>query len=299
MSEARESSIQHNERGRELARDDRVEEAESMYRRAVEADPSWHVPHYNLALLYKYAGRWTESLDSNRRALELNPDDGAAAWNLGIAATALADWATARFAWRLCGIELPPDEGPIVADFGLVPIRLDPRGRAEVVWARRLDPARARIASIPFPESGHRFGDVVLHDGAAVGERRVRGRTVPVFNALERLEASEYQTFVLWAPHATRDAIRSLADLAEEDDCVVEDWSSSVRYICAECSEGPALPEHDHRERESDRTLQPAVAARSYDQALRLAQRWSGRERVGPVSVRLASEPDGPPVPPG
>ena len=145
------------------------------------------------------------------------------------------------------------------------------------------------IANIPFPESGHRFADVVLHDSAAVGEREMRGKTVPVFNALALLEAAEYQTFVLWAPNATPNAIQSLASFAEEED--YEDWSSSVRYICAQCSQGPALPEHDHHELESGQTVQPAVAARTLTEALRLAQRWTERERVGPVSVRLLSEP--------
>jgi len=181
------------------------------------------------------------------------------------------------------------DRGVVVIQDGLIPVRLDPHGRAEVVWARRIDPARARIANIPFPESGHRFADVVLHDGAAVGEREMRGKTVPVFNALALLEAAECQTFVLWAPNATPNAIQSLASFAEEED--YEDWSSSVRYICAQCSQGPALPEHDHHELESGQTVQPAVAARTLTEALRLAQRWTERERVGPVSVRLLSEP--------
>jgi hypothetical protein len=48
----------------------------------------------------------------------------------------------------------------------------------------------------------------VLHDGAAAGERTIDGRTVPVFDALARLEPSDYQTFVVWAPNATADADR-------------------------------------------------------------------------------------------
>jgi tetratricopeptide (TPR) repeat protein len=291
MSSARERAAQLNEQGLELDRAGRAAEAEAAYRRAIEADPSWAVPHYNLGLLCKYAGRWAESLDASRRALELDASDAAAAWNLGIAATALGEWAIARQAWERCGIELPPGAGPIQADFGPVPIRLDPDGRGEVVWARRIDPARARIVSVPLPESGHRYSDLLLHDGAAVGERRLGERAVPVFNALARLEASGYQTFVLWAPGATPGAIPALEALADEEECGFEDWSANVRYICAQCSRGPAPPGHQHHAPDAERSLQPAVAARSLAAALRLAQRWSEREGIGPVSVRLVSAP--------
>ncbi|MCG3117025.1 MAG: tetratricopeptide repeat protein [Candidatus Manganitrophus sp. SA1] len=290
MSDKQQDSVQFNAKAQDLFDVGRIAEAEDMYRRAIAADPSWSVPHYNLGLLCKYAGRWSESLAFNKRASELDPQDEAAAWNLGIAATALGDWATARLAWSRCGIELPVGDGPILINYGIVPIRLDPQGRAEVVWARRIDPARARIANIPFPETGYRFGDLVLHDGAAVGERRLGDKIVPVFNMLTLLETSEYKTFVLWAPNASQAAIESLAALAEEEGCFVEDWSSSVRYICATCSKGPALPEHIHQEPQSTKGVQPALAARNLEEALRLAQRWTERENLGPASARLVVE---------
>ncbi|HUE43483.1 MAG TPA: tetratricopeptide repeat protein [Candidatus Sulfotelmatobacter sp.] len=62
--------------------------SEVLYRLAMHSDSNWSVPWYNLGLLTKYAGRWEESLHFNRRAVELNPSDEAACWNLGIAATA-------------------------------------------------------------------------------------------------------------------------------------------------------------------------------------------------------------------
>jgi hypothetical protein len=88
------------------------------------------------------------------------------AWNLGIAATALGDWATARRAWTAFGVTLPagPADQPIDGDFGITPIRLNPdprfaepeftiggvRYRTEVVWATacaRRGPHRERPAS--------------------------------------------------------------------------------------------------------------------------------------------------------
>lgn len=107
-----------------------------------------------------------------------------AAWNLGIAATALGDWASARRAWTAYGITgIGDGVEEIDVDFGMAPIRLNPDraslalevqpayGNTEVVWCWRRSPAHAVIASVPLPESGHRFRDVLLHDGEPKGTR--------------------------------------------------------------------------------------------------------------------------------
>jgi hypothetical protein len=84
---------------------------------------------------------------------------------LGIAATALNNWPEARRAWNGYGLKLPAGEGPIEADLGLTPIRLNPTGGRRSRLVQRIDPARAIIDSVPFPDSGHRHGDLLLHDG--------------------------------------------------------------------------------------------------------------------------------------
>src|SRR5262245_38306073 len=162
----------------------RFAEAEAAYRAAAAAAPAWPVPWYDLGLLCKYQRRWEESCEFNRKATELAPDDGDSWWNLGIAATALGRWAEAGRAWRACGIDVPPSDGPQDRNCGSVPIRLDPHGAGEVVWAHRLDPARARIRSIPLPTSAFRWGDIVLHDGAVAGYRMRGEQQIPVFNVL-------------------------------------------------------------------------------------------------------------------
>ena len=135
---------------------------------AIKADPEKSESHYNLGLIYKYRNDWGNSRAYNRRACELDPQDEAARWNLAIAATALRDWKTARLAWHDQGLHFDSDEGPINSDFGQTPVRLNPDGSTEVVWARRIDPVRARIENVPMAASGYRCGDIVLHDGAAV-----------------------------------------------------------------------------------------------------------------------------------
>lgn len=219
-------------------------EAESGYRAACDCDPTWSVPWYNLGLQYKYQSRWAESFQANLRATELDATDQAAWWNLGIAATALSDWTTARRAWSASGIEMPEGTEPLELDYGPVAIRLNPEAAGEVVWARRVDPARAVIRSVPYSNSGYREGDVVLHDGAVAGTRLLNGHERPVFNALSLFKRSPRSTFeiTLLAPAAFD--IDALQAVAARRHVVVEDWTSSVREICRQCSEG--IPHDEH-----------------------------------------------------
>ncbi len=61
----------------------RVEEAESLYRRAIEIDPAYSLPHSNLGNVLQVLGRLTESEACLRRAVELNPDMAPAQRSLG------------------------------------------------------------------------------------------------------------------------------------------------------------------------------------------------------------------------
>jgi hypothetical protein len=248
-------------------------EAEAVYRRAAALSAGWSVPQYNLGLLCKRQGRWRESLDFNRRASELDPSDEAAWWNLGIAATAIGDWAEARRAWAAYGMEVPPGEGAPDMGFGQVPVRLDPEGSGEVVWADRLDPARARLLSVPLPASGFRWGDLVLHDGAPNGYRMLHGRQLPVFDVLERLERSAFRTFVLELGTGEPEAVAALERIATAAGGAAENWGTSTTILCADCSRG--LP-HRHAEAERGAPAHPhcGVAARNTDHLRSMLDRW-------------------------
>ena len=65
-----------------------AEQAIIFYNKIVEMAANWSVPYYNLGLLYKYQGDWELCYTNNLKALEFEPNDEAARWNLGIAATA-------------------------------------------------------------------------------------------------------------------------------------------------------------------------------------------------------------------
>jgi tetratricopeptide (TPR) repeat protein len=234
-----------NERGRKAdARGDH-NAAEALYRQAIDADASYGAAWFNLGLVYKFQRRWTECFDANRRAAAIDGGrDEPAWWNLGIAATAIRDWATAREAWKEYGITLPDGTGVIDAKMGLTPVRLNPDKEGEVVWATRLDPARARIESVPLPASQHHWGDIVLHDGAPNGEREWHGRSYSVFDELERWEPSPIPTLVLQTSCLSRlDSLELEEDFAKTG-FAAEDWTQGIRMLCKACSEGRPHDEH-------------------------------------------------------
>lgn len=219
-------------------------EAVRYYLKAIRFDHTWSAPHYNLGLVHKYRCEWLDSYRHNAEAMRLSPTDQAAIWNMGIAATALSDWAEARRAWAAYGIEIPPGPGAIEGDFGATPIRINPDSDAEVVWTRRIDPARARITSVPLPTSGHRCGDLLLHDGAPVGTRISGGREVSVFSELAILEQSMLATFTVTIKVKDTDDLVAFEDACSVAGCTAEDWST-VRVLCRECSQGRPH-HHDH-----------------------------------------------------
>ncbi len=267
-------AIEHNERANELEDEGQIDEAIVAYQKAIAADPTWSAPWYNLGLLHKYQLNWEESLRCNQQAVTLNPKDEGAWWNLGIAATALSDWKEARRAWQSYGIEIPAGEGPIEMQLGPTPIRLNPDDEAEVVWCDRLDPARAVIQSIPLSDSGHRYGDIVLHDGAPNGYRKLDEEEVPVFDELELWQPSAFGTFVITVDNVTDTELESLQQLLDDHDFVSEEWSTSIRMLCRECSEGrPFDEEHQHEPVQLD-NRRLGVAALSGDQLHTILQQW-------------------------
>jgi tetratricopeptide (TPR) repeat protein len=263
-------------------------EAEKLYLKATEADPSWSVPWFNLGLLAKRQRRWADSLKFNQAALARDSSDEGAWWNLGIAATAQSNWAEARRAWQGFGIEIPDGEGPLDLDLGPTPIRICPDESGEVVWCRRIDPARAIVESIPLPESERRYGDLLLHDGAPNGYRLLEGHEVDVFDELELLSASRYSTYEVICRVAGPDDIAELEQLSHELDLSVENWSENVRILCKECSEGIPHQHHLHEATPWTAERRVAIAATSDEAVGELLDQWTNaREGVSVVDVTV------------
>ncbi len=256
-----------------------LDEAARLFGELVARQPGTAYLHYMLGLAHKYRGDWPASLQHNLRAQELREEfDESAAWNAGIAATALGEWAQAREQWRRCGIRIPGSEGPIEGDFGLVSIRLNPWARGETVFARRIDVVRARLLNVPLPESGHRLFDIVLHDGAKTGERTIENGVVPVFNALARLAPSDYRTYVAFVSCGSPADIEELQQATLPGIGYVEDWTGSIVHYCLRCSYGtPHRHQHEEGEPgwEPDRNL--GIGSQSKAAVTRLLEEWAAR----------------------
>ncbi|MGN9808487.1 hypothetical protein ACTMSW_03910 [Micromonospora sp. BQ11] len=217
---------------------------ERLARRHPDLPPSgtWW---YDAALAYKFLRNWAKAYELGREAAA-RANRGAedpAFWNLGIAATIMEDWPTARDAWQGYGLPVPDGDGEVLADFGATPVRLV---NGEVVWAQRLCPTRARVLNVPTPESGRRFGEVVVHDGTPNGERTVDGRTFPVFDELLLFRASDLPTTTVEVVVEESEDVLALAEFFDERGYAAEP-ASGVRTICACCSEGSVSQNRNHQ----------------------------------------------------
>lgn len=262
---------------------------------------------YMLGLAHKYRRDWASSLAANLRSIARSDEKNEAAiWNAAIAATAMGDWEQARRLWTDYGITLPAGAGPIEGRFGVCCIRLNPWADGETVYAQRIDPARAVLLNVPLPDSGYRWGDIVLNDGARTGERQYGQGVVPVLNALQLLERSTFDTFAVFASADSEADVEALEAMSLPGLGSIEDWTHNIRHLCLRCSYG--APHRDRRNHDPAHAANDAEAAWDPERSLgiaaqsrlvveRLLAKWvtggSGRH-VDAIEQRQSS-PDAPP----
>jgi tetratricopeptide (TPR) repeat protein len=252
----------------------RREKGRKFYLLAGRVDSGWSTPWYNLGLDYKNCGEWEKSQEYNQRAAEIDPKNEAAWWNLGIAATALKNWPEARRAWKAYGISLENDEGEVLMPAVSGCVRLDPKVRGEVVWGIRLDPARTVVLNVPLPESGYRFHDIILNDGAPSGNRvDDHGNTVSVLDELAVWQISEYSTFAMKLSVPDEAAEKRLVEICSERELGVEDWST-VRLICTKCSYGNPGPHDCSAQPLEDGTRRFGFGAKTQEELMAAIQQW-------------------------
>ncbi|MBB3676804.1 tetratricopeptide repeat protein [Modestobacter versicolor] len=247
--------------GSDRARAELLDRIQDEWLRRLPGDPGML---NDRAMHAKWRRDWPTAQALGELALAALPTDQRegepAAWNLGIAATARRDWAVARRAWQAFGIPVSGEgDAPVDEDLGPAPVRLNPpprfvgqqevlvdgrAGEPEVVWGRRLDPTRIQLVSVPLPASGHRYGDVMLHDGDVQGTRRFGDQEIGVFNEIELWERSPRPTLSAVVTAGDADSAQLEADL-EAAGLAGEDWTTNMRVLCAACSNG-SPGAHDH-----------------------------------------------------
>ncbi len=246
-----------------------------IYEKILFEREDWATVHYNLGLIYKYRNDWDKSYHHNKRAAELDPKIEPAQWNLGIAATMLTDWKLARQCWNFFGMEYEIIDEDTAGKLSDVCIRISSNAEAETVWAIRICPARAIIKNIPLPESEHRFKDMVLNDGAANGHRMSEGKGYPVLDEIQHLSSSDYQTYSIKCKPISDAHFEDLQQRCWKSDIAIENWTTSVRMLCKQCSEGKPHEHHDRELKKDNDEFRIALATTSQGKLISVLEAWS------------------------
>ncbi|MBE9609873.1 tetratricopeptide repeat protein [Chitinilyticum litopenaei] len=224
--------------------EDNEQDAEALFKQALAIDGQDPQTLFDLALLYKFQDRWAEALDFNRKVVAIKPDDTAAWWNLGIAATALSDWTSAAQAWQVFDITLPLESLPPALPAAAAAVRVRNGKQIDVLLGERLDPARVRVTQVPLPDCGVRYGDILLNDGLGNGVVTHQGIELPVREVLSTWAVSNHATYVLEAVVESKAQLDTLVELAARAGLPLQDWGGKVRYVLpTEGKHAPAEPE--------------------------------------------------------
>lgn len=240
--------------------------AVKLYKRIVKEARYWAEPVIRLGEIYKYRQEWKPALYYNKKAVSLDAGNQSAWWNLGIAATAMKKGRLARNVWAKFGMSADePSLGP-------VSVRLHSQGQFEILWASSLGPARAVIRNIPHPNSGRRYGDIVLFDNAVRGHHTSDAYRLPVFDELGLLKRSHYKTFscVLQSPDS-RD-VKTLQRLCREENLGFEVWANASRAFASQYFGD--TPEYYFHNFEAQPELLVAVASPDKESALEVLDSW-------------------------
>jgi tetratricopeptide (TPR) repeat protein len=176
----------------------RLDEALICFSQASQEDPTDSASFANAGLIYKAKSDWRDMLhcfqEASKRAIGIDEwKQKSIWWNLGIAATAMRDWATARTAWKALGFPIEPGSAPPHMSLGRA-LLVAPyaAGRFE---AERIDPCRSRIKTVAPPPAAVAFHDIVVQDAEPLERVQTEGGVVSVFRVLEILERGQRVPF--------------------------------------------------------------------------------------------------------
>lgn len=209
------------EEAKRYAEKDDVYHAVKLYKQLVKRLPDWPEPYLALGRIYHERKEWKPSFYYFKKALSFLPDQREAWWSLGIAATALQKRRLARSVWSKFGIDKLKNtpEG----------LRLSYDGTFEILWMKAIDPARAHILSIPHPDSGFRFRDVVLYERKPIGYHIVDRKRIEVYKELGVFKQSPFDTYSCLLHDVNSKQINQLERLCYDAKLGFEVWSNAAR----------------------------------------------------------------------
>lgn len=206
-------------------------QAVKILRKLVKEQPAWVTPNYWLAKVYKQRREWKPCLHYSQRAVECEPQEWECWEWMGLAAAALGRWPTARKAWMKLGYPYSIQEGISEPQLGGIVVCLNEKTRPEIVWANRLDPARARLESVPQPSSGYHHQDILLIERAEHVHHILGTHKIPVFRVIERLKHSRIPTFSVELHTQENAEVQLLAHLCHRQRIGFDNWSMANRQM--------------------------------------------------------------------
>lgn len=198
-----------------------VYHATKLYKRVIKLAPDWVDAYAALGSIYFWRKEWKPCFHYCKKAVAIQPDLRDSWWQLGMAAYALKKPRLARSVW---------------AKFGMLEIARQPEGLRlvynntfEILWMQAVNASAARIMSIPHPDSGFRFRDLVLYNRQLIGHHIVAQKRVPVYDEMGVFKRSPYDTYSCLIHHVTEEQIKQLEKLCYDARLGFEVWSNAAR----------------------------------------------------------------------
>lgn len=233
-------------------------QALQAYDRALCLDPENGWWWYDLGLLHKWRGRFSQGYDANLKARARVGDEKPILWNLAICATALGDGNVAAGVWKHLGMpaSLDAKSGMPFVD-GLPPMLIRVLSRStgyggssmperaagfELVWVAPLSPCHGVVQTPTFRDAPIDFGDLVLWDGAPVASR-ADGQ--PVFALLEILRRGDEHRFpFIGLSNKASPLERLRTALPPEARLFLQ--QEHIELSCPHCANGSRVDDHEH-----------------------------------------------------
>ncbi len=245
-----------------------VYNAVKLYKRVLCLAPDEIEPYLRLVRIYKVRCEWKSVLHYAKKVVSLDAGQHQVWWDLGLAASALGRDRIARSVWS-----------KFAAPFRWkkrIVLQLSLNGAFEIVLARAIDPTRAILCSIPHPESGMRYWDLVLFDREVVGYSMHGNSREPVFPVLYRVKPSFFNTYCCILENCTKSGLEILSRLCEDADIGWEIWSDATW-------ESPVISEGKRPEffgktifkEEGATSLCIALAAKQEEEAREVLNNWA------------------------